>query len=143
MVNTTRVGILNTIRIEIFIRIRIGVNPPHVMMIRDSFYVITVTSQGTFPGTAGIDLALLLMWVDTGASHHTYYVIDDKRVLLGDSHTTLVVGTGEVESKFTFGKDSHPQRCSTHARNKEESGLRLSSQQGWFYSNNWSRLVYT
>ncbi|CAB4282561.1 unnamed protein product [Prunus armeniaca] len=60
MVNTTKVGILNTIRIGTFIRIRIRVNPPHVMMIRDSFYVITVTSKGTLPGTAGIGLAQLL-----------------------------------------------------------------------------------
>ncbi|KAI5335072.1 hypothetical protein L3X38_025205 [Prunus dulcis] len=87
MFNTTRIGILTTIKIETFIRIRIGVSPPHMMMIRDSFYVITVTSRGTLPRTAGIGLALLL-----------------KKVLLGDSQAIIVAGTREVELKFTSGK---------------------------------------
>ncbi|CAL9017449.1 unnamed protein product, partial [Prunus brigantina] len=52
-------------------------------------------------------------WVDTGASRHvcydracfkTYSVTDDRKVLLGDSHTTIVAGTGEIELKFTSGK---------------------------------------
>ncbi|PON99483.1 Zinc finger, CCHC-type, partial [Trema orientale] len=52
-------------------------------------------------------------WVDTGASRHvcnnralfkTYSETEDKKVLLGDSHTTIVAGTGEVELKFTSGK---------------------------------------
>ena len=52
-------------------------------------------------------------WVDTGASRHvcydhamfkTYTNIENKKVWLGDSHTTTVVGTGDVELKFTFGK---------------------------------------
>ncbi|KAF1866344.1 hypothetical protein Lal_00024353 [Lupinus albus] len=29
---------------------------------------------------------------------------DNKKVLLGDSHTTIVAGTSDVELKFTFGK---------------------------------------
>ena len=52
-------------------------------------------------------------WVDTGASRHvcydrtlfkSYSEAEDKKVLLGDSHTTIVAGTGEVELKFTSGK---------------------------------------
>ncbi|XP_062080111.1 3-hydroxy-3-methylglutaryl-coenzyme A reductase 2-like [Humulus lupulus] len=52
-------------------------------------------------------------WVDTGASHHvcydhamfkTYTAADDKKVLLGDSHTTIVAGIGNMELKFTSGK---------------------------------------
>jgi len=52
-------------------------------------------------------------WVDIGASHHvcydraifkTYTNVENKKVLLGDSHTTTVVGTGDVELKFTSGK---------------------------------------
>ena len=52
-------------------------------------------------------------WVDTGASRHvchdrrlfkSYSEAEDRRVLLGDSHSTNVAGTGEVELKFTSGK---------------------------------------
>ena len=53
-------------------------------------------------------------WVDTGASRHVCYdrsmfktynaADDDKKVLLGDSHTTIVAGIGNVELKFTSGK---------------------------------------
>ena len=52
-------------------------------------------------------------WVDTGASRHvcydravfkSYSDAEDKKVLLGDSHTTIVAGIGEVELKFTSGK---------------------------------------
>lgn len=52
-------------------------------------------------------------WLDTGASRHicfdrtmfkTYSETADKKVLLGDSHSTEVVGTGNVELKFTSGK---------------------------------------
>ena len=50
-------------------------------------------------------------WADSGASHHVCYdrpVLkiysesdDEKKVLLGDSHATKVLGTGNVELKFT------------------------------------------
>ncbi|KAM2507490.1 hypothetical protein ACFX1W_029799 [Malus domestica] len=52
-------------------------------------------------------------WVDTGASRHvcydrslfkTYSVAEGRKVLLGDSHSTDVNGTGEVELRFTSGK---------------------------------------
>ncbi|KAB2625296.1 polyprotein [Pyrus ussuriensis x Pyrus communis] len=52
-------------------------------------------------------------WVDTSAFRHvcydrslfkTYSVTKGRNVLLGDSHSTDVVGIGEVELKFTFGK---------------------------------------
>lgn len=52
-------------------------------------------------------------WIDTGATRHvcydrslfkSYYVAENQNVLLGDSHTTIVAGTGEVELKFTSGK---------------------------------------
>ncbi|KAF1894943.1 hypothetical protein Lal_00022437 [Lupinus albus] len=34
----------------------------------------------------------------------TYTKVDDKKVLLGDFHITVVVGTGYVKMKFTSGK---------------------------------------
>ncbi|KAA0048414.1 uncharacterized protein E5676_scaffold939G00100 [Cucumis melo var. makuwa] len=52
-------------------------------------------------------------WLDTGASRHVcddlslfrkYNEVKDKNILLGDHHTTKVVGIGEVELKFTSGK---------------------------------------
>ena len=52
-------------------------------------------------------------WVDTSASRHvcydcamikTYTNVENKKVLLGDSHTTIVAGTGDVELKFTSRK---------------------------------------
>ncbi|KAM0973601.1 hypothetical protein ACFX2C_016906 [Malus domestica] len=52
-------------------------------------------------------------WVDTGASRHvcydrslfkTYSVAEGRKVLLGDSHSTDVAGSGEVELRFTSGK---------------------------------------
>ena len=51
--------------------------------------------------------------MDTGASRHVCYDRDmfksysdseDKKVLLGDSHSTKVAGTGELVLKFTSGK---------------------------------------
>ncbi|XP_073222326.1 uncharacterized protein [Cicer arietinum] len=52
-------------------------------------------------------------WIYTGASHHvcydrdmfkTYVAAEDKKMLLGDSHTTNVAGIGDVELIFTSGK---------------------------------------
>ena len=52
-------------------------------------------------------------WIDTGASRHvcydramfkTYMNAGNKKVLLGDTHTTNVAGIGDVELKFTSGK---------------------------------------
>ncbi|KAA0067624.1 uncharacterized protein E5676_scaffold174G00110 [Cucumis melo var. makuwa] len=52
-------------------------------------------------------------WLDTGASRHVchdlslfrkYNEVKDKNILLGDHHTTKVVGIGEVELKFTSAK---------------------------------------
>ena len=52
-------------------------------------------------------------WVDTSASFHVYYDramfksysnVVDKRVLLGDSYSTIVASTGEVKLNFTSGK---------------------------------------
>jgi len=52
-------------------------------------------------------------WVDTGASDHvcydramfkTYTNVENKKVLLGDSYTTTVAGTRDVELKFTSRK---------------------------------------
>nr|XP_004506705.1 uncharacterized protein LOC101514820 [Cicer arietinum] len=52
-------------------------------------------------------------WIETGASHHvcydramfkTYTAVEDKKVLLGDSHTTNVVVIGDVELIFTSRK---------------------------------------
>jgi len=49
-------------------------------------------------------------WVDTDASRYVCYdramfkTYTNKKVLLGDSHTSMVTGTRDVELKFTFGK---------------------------------------
>lgn len=52
-------------------------------------------------------------WIDSGASRHccfdrsmfkTYAETKDKKVLLGDSHSTMVKGSGTVDLKFTSGK---------------------------------------
>ena len=52
-------------------------------------------------------------FIDSGANRHCcfdrslfskYTEVDDKNVLLGDAHTTKVLGTGEVELNFTSGK---------------------------------------
>lgn len=52
-------------------------------------------------------------WVDTGATHHVCYdrglfkfytEAEDRRVLLGDFHSTNVAGVGDVELKSTSGK---------------------------------------
>ena len=53
-------------------------------------------------------------WVDTDASRHVcfdcaqfknYSKADDKKVLLGDFHTTIIVGLGEDELKFSSKKN--------------------------------------
>jgi len=52
-------------------------------------------------------------WLDTGATRHvcydrsmfkTYSVAENQKVWLGDSYTTIVAGTGDVELKFTSRK---------------------------------------
>lgn len=52
-------------------------------------------------------------WADNGVTRHvcydrdffkSYSEVEDKKVLLDDSHSTIVVGIGEVELKFTFEK---------------------------------------
>ncbi|RZB51885.1 Retrovirus-related Pol polyprotein from transposon TNT 1-94, partial [Glycine soja] len=69
-------------------------------------YIAVITEINMIGGSDG-------WWVDTGASRHvcydramfkTYTNVENKKVLLGDSHTTTVAGTGNVELKFTSGK---------------------------------------
>ncbi|KAA0026075.1 uncharacterized protein E5676_scaffold1970G00500 [Cucumis melo var. makuwa] len=52
-------------------------------------------------------------WLDIGASRHVchdlslfrkYNEVKDKNILLGDHHTTMMAGIGEVELKFTSSK---------------------------------------
>ena len=68
--------------------------------------VAMITEINSIEGSEG-------WWIDSGASRHvcndrslfkSYSKIDDKKVLLGDSHTTKVLGIGEVELNFTSGK---------------------------------------
>ncbi|GJU33146.1 retrovirus-related pol polyprotein from transposon TNT 1-94 [Tanacetum coccineum] len=64
-------------------------------------------------------------WVDYGATIHVCYdrslfktytaASEDKKVLLGDHHTTNVAGIRNVELKFKSGKSSDPQRCYAHS----------------------------
>ncbi|GJS50253.1 hypothetical protein Tco_0600374 [Tanacetum coccineum] len=64
-------------------------------------------------------------WVDCGATIHVCYdrslfktytaAFEDKKVLLGDHHTTNVAGIRNIELKFKSGKSSDPQRCYAHS----------------------------
>ncbi|KAK0577943.1 hypothetical protein LWI29_002659 [Acer saccharum] len=68
--------------------------------------VATISKVNLVDGSEG-------WWVDIGASCHvcydramfkSYSNAVDKKVLLGDSHSTVVAGSGEVEINFTSGK---------------------------------------
>ena len=66
-------------------------------------YIVVITKINMIEGSDG-------WWVDTDASRHVYYdrvmfkTYTNKKVLLGDSHTSTVTGTGDVELKFTSEK---------------------------------------
>ncbi|XP_073224880.1 uncharacterized protein [Cicer arietinum] len=77
----------------------------HVNLTEEQF-VAMITEINLVGGSDG-------WWIDTGASHHvcydhamfkTYTAAEDKKVLLGDSHTTNVADIGDVELIFTSGK---------------------------------------
>lgn len=53
----------------------------------------------------------------------TYNVVEDKKVLLEDSHTTVVAGIRDVELKFAFG--SNFERCDAYFRDERESNFRI------------------
>src|SRR3954469_3458558 len=72
----------------------------------DEPFVAMITEINMVGGSDG-------WWIDTGAYRHvcydramfkTYTIAEDKKVLLGDAHTTNVAGIGDVELKFTSGK---------------------------------------
>ena len=79
---------------------------PHANMVIEDPYVAMITKINLVGGLGG-------QWIDTGAFNHVSYdcaifktctSAEDKKVLLGDSHTTKVVGIGDVELEFTSGK---------------------------------------
>ncbi|XP_019414571.1 PREDICTED: uncharacterized protein LOC109326335 [Lupinus angustifolius] len=77
---------------------------PHTNMIDEPF-VIVLPKVNLVGGSNG--------WcIDTDTSRHDYYDrtmfkiytdADDKKMLLGDSHTTIVARTSDVELMFTYG----------------------------------------
>lgn len=67
----------------------------------------------------------------------SYSEAEDRKVLLGDSHSTNATGIGEVVLKFTSGKTIyHSERGAACSKNKIEPCLWLSNQQDWMHSNN-------
>lgn len=77
----------------------------HVNLIDEQF-IAMITEINMDSGSDG-------WWIDTSASRHvcydramfkTYTNIEDKKVLLGDSHTTNVAGIGDVGLNFSSGK---------------------------------------
>jgi len=82
------------------------INAPQANMIVKEPYAAMITEINLVGGSGG-------WWIDTGASRHisydramfkTYTPSEDKKVLLGDSHTTKVAGIGDVELQFTSRK---------------------------------------
>jgi len=80
------------------------INAPHANMVTEDPYVALSTK---------INLVGWIRWIDTGAFCYASYdramfktctPADDKKVLLGDFHTTKVGGIGDVELQFTLGK---------------------------------------
>ncbi|CAJ2668640.1 unnamed protein product [Trifolium pratense] len=69
-------------------------------------YVAMITEINMIGGTDG-------WWIDTGATRHicferamfkTYTAAENKKVQMGNAHTSNVAGIGDVELKFTSGK---------------------------------------
>ncbi|MCH89497.1 pol polyprotein, partial [Trifolium medium] len=69
-------------------------------------YVAMITEINMVGGTDG-------WWIDTGATRHvcyervmfkTYTSAENKKVQMGNAHTSEVAGIGDVELKFTSGK---------------------------------------
>jgi len=78
----------------------------HLTTTEEQPYTAMITETNMVGGSDG-------WWIGTGASRRvcfnramfkTYTIVDDQKVLLRDSHTTEVVGIGDVELKFTSGK---------------------------------------
>ena len=79
---------------------------PQANMVNEEPLVAMISEINLISGSEG-------WWIDTGASRHvchdrslfkSYSEADDKKVLLGDSHTTKVLGIGDVDVKFTSGR---------------------------------------
>lgn len=71
----------------------------------DEQFIAMITEINIVGGSDG-------WWIDIGDSRHvccdcamfkTYMNAEDKKVLLGDARTTVVVGIGDVELNFTSG----------------------------------------
>lgn len=82
-----------------------NVNAPQANMLEEPL-VAMIAEINMIGGSDG-------WWIDSGAARHvcydrslfkSYSETEDKKVLLGDSHTTTVLGTGEVDLAFTSGK---------------------------------------
>ena len=106
-------------------------------------YIVVITEINMIGGSDG-------WWVDTGASRHvcydramfkTYTNVENKKVLLGDSHTTTVAGTGDVELKFTSGKTLILKDV-MHTPEMRKNLVSSFLKQGWVYSDHRCRFIY-
>ena len=71
-----------------------------------------------------------------------YNEIKDKNILLGDHHTTKVVGVGEVRTEIYIWQNACVEESSSQAGNSKEFGLWISPQQNWLLANCRIKFIY-